>query len=665
MKNPACIARGLAITIVLSQIGQLSHAQTTNLPMYGAFSVKADMNKKLIAANNLGVAYVRESQVLARWSGSKNLSIDFWKAHKKKVVLNINNDTTPSPFPTNLVAYEEKLRSFLNVYSDSIELAVIENEELNQYTPQSTLHHLGSMQDYINELTVAVNVCQEMSIPVTKGGLTCPIITILKHYYTINGKMDSVMWLVQQVNGVSNDSTLWLRTDSLLNAFRNLPLTYVNLHWYEPAKDMSRLTGVLQVVCNYITQQTGKRVITNETGVKTTDSSFVTRLAQQWDSAQVDYCIFFDGFGALGAQPLTTTTGGLLKNGIAFRNFVAGVNSCPESIAVVPAGIVNTCSGNSITLTASGGFSNYLWSNGDTSQSTSVNTMDNYSVRSSLENCTAFSNAVALTVKPLPSKPIITTIPSPPTNVCPSKTVKLTSSFAPAYFWNTGDTSKAIIVNKGGNYFVTVADTNGCKNTSAITTVTYQTCNPPANLRVTDITAYNAILNWDTLTCAIGYQLFYRKKGTVPWTVLQVVQGSTSSRKLFGLTPSTIYQWQIQTRCKVTPDTLLSSLITGPEFTTLAKPGSEDSDYANAERVDIFDAKIFPVPAKNNATLTVGHVSNDLKIILTDLSGKVLWESKKITDKNISLPVAGLAKGIYMIIVKDKEHNKILRLLKE
>jgi hypothetical protein len=60
----------------------------------------------LIAANNLGTKYVRETQLLSRWNGVKNYNIDFGKAIKKNVVANINNDSTPSHFPIDLVAYE-------------------------------------------------------------------------------------------------------------------------------------------------------------------------------------------------------------------------------------------------------------------------------------------------------------------------------------------------------------------------------------------------------------------------------------------------------------------------------------------------------------------------------------------------------------------------------
>src|SRR6187455_2564160 len=84
--------------------------------IYGVFPAKQGMTNKLVSANNLGVKYVRETQLLSEWTGTAIYSIDFWKIHKKKILLNINNDSTPSPFPTDLVAYESKLRSFLNVY---------------------------------------------------------------------------------------------------------------------------------------------------------------------------------------------------------------------------------------------------------------------------------------------------------------------------------------------------------------------------------------------------------------------------------------------------------------------------------------------------------------------------------------------------------------------
>ena len=153
------------------------------------------------------------------------------------------------------------------------------------------------MQDYINELGIAVSVCNQNKIPVTNGGLTTPILSSLKHYYQVNGLKDSLQWFNSQVPGVSTDSSVWKRVDSLLTAYKKMNLTYVNLHWYEPLKGLTTISGVQQVICNYITQQTGKRVVTNETGTKTSDTTFVTALMRQWDAIGPDYFVYFDGSG--------------------------------------------------------------------------------------------------------------------------------------------------------------------------------------------------------------------------------------------------------------------------------------------------------------------------------------------------------------------------------
>ncbi len=446
---------------------------------YGVLTIKADRNTQLTAANNLLTDYVRDAILLSRWDGSKSMDVDFWKQHNKKILLNINNDSTPSAFPLDTVAFKTKLNSVLDVYGSSAEVVVIENEELNKYdstTVQNGLYHFGSMQDYINELTAAVTVCTERGVPVTNGGLTTPLITSLKHYYDVSGKTDSTKWLIQQTGGVSTDSTRWKRTDSLLAAYKNLPLAFVNLHWYEPLKITTRLSGILQVLCNYITQQTGKKVITNETGLKTTDSSFVTMLMKQWDSINVKYCIFFDGIGSAGAKPLTSTSGTLLSSGIAYRNYNFGTAaSCQQPINITPSGFINICQGTSVTVTALDSLSNYLWNTGDTTQSITVNTTGNYSVTSYSGNCIAFSSAVAaVMVNPLPARPVITTNISP-SNVCSGSTIKLTSSSATKYLWSTGDTTKTITVSTAGNYAVIITDANGCKNTSDTTVVTYVT----------------------------------------------------------------------------------------------------------------------------------------------------------------------------------------------
>ena len=95
----------------------------------------------------------------------------------KKVVLNVNNDTTPSFFPKGLRldSFKTKLTEVLNTYNE--ELVVIENEELNRYDSghnKQHLYHYGSMQDYISELKAADSKCKIKNRTLTNGGLTTP-----------------------------------------------------------------------------------------------------------------------------------------------------------------------------------------------------------------------------------------------------------------------------------------------------------------------------------------------------------------------------------------------------------------------------------------------------------------------------------------------------------
>lgn len=668
MRNCVKLLKIIGVLTLLICLVNVSNAQNnliqqiiTTTTRYGLYSVRDDYDSRLVAANNVGVNYVRQSVLLSTWNDTDNSSIDYWVSRKKKLVLNINNDSTPAYFPTNLAVYKNKFQSFIDVYGNSIQLAVIENEELNNDTTHS-LSHYGSVQSYINELTVATALCNRKKIPVTNGGIATQIAASLKHYYDINGKTDSSQWLVTQMGGITADSTVWKRCDSLLAAYKNLALSYVNLHWYEPKSGMNRITGVLQTICNYITQQTGKKVISNETGTRS-DSSFVTQLLQQWDLIKPDYCILFDGTGNYnGALPLTSSTGALLPSGIAYRNYIGGGKACTQTITISPSGFVNSCTGSSVTLNASSGFGNYLWSTGETTQSITVKATGNYSVKSNHQTCMAYDkSAAAVMLHAPPQTPGITTTPSPSLNICAGKSVNLNSTIATSYKWSTGETTKSIKVLNAGNYSVTISDTNGCQSISNVTAVTYNACNPPGNLSVNGIAINKATLNWTVPSCAAGYQVQYRIKGVTSWTTQQLVSGATSSKIIYGLTAA-IYQWRMLTYCSYSPDTVQSAYINGPEFTIGALKNISNAIAAN---INGFDVKVYPAPATNVAYVSVNLVSTDLKIMLTDVYGKLLWQSEKINSSVISLPVAGLASGTYMVIVKDKEHYKTLWLIKQ
>src|SRR3954469_19003433 len=132
---------------------------------------KMNVNKKIDIAKDLGVSYVRSAIVMQGWNGYDE-NYEKYTASGLKVILNINwgqvqatkGQKTPVPFPKDTVKYKQILSDILDKYKP--ELVVIENEELNRK------YHSGPIEDYINELSAAINVVHSKGLKVTNAGLT-------------------------------------------------------------------------------------------------------------------------------------------------------------------------------------------------------------------------------------------------------------------------------------------------------------------------------------------------------------------------------------------------------------------------------------------------------------------------------------------------------------
>ncbi len=128
-------------------------------------------------------------------------------------------------------------------------------------------------------------------------------------------------------------------------------------------------------------------------------------------------------------------------------------------------GATSFCQGGSVQLSASTG-NNYVWSNGQTSQSISVSSGGLYNVTVSDANgATAISNSINVVVLPSPSASISS---NGPTTICNGNSVNLSANINSSYLWTpTNDTTQSIIVSSAGTYILTVTGANGCTASSA------------------------------------------------------------------------------------------------------------------------------------------------------------------------------------------------------
>ena len=155
------------------------------------------------------------------------------------------------------------------------------------------------------------------------------------------------------------------------------------------------------------------------------------------------------------------------------------VNGGGSPATITASGPTTFCSGSSVTLTASAGAS-YLWSDGSTTPSITVNQPGDYSV--TVTNASGCSSVSAKTTVAVYSNLLPTISASGPTTFCSGGSVTLTASAGSSYKWSNGSTSSSITVNQTGDYSVTVTNANGCSSLSNMTTVTV---NPSVTATVT------------------------------------------------------------------------------------------------------------------------------------------------------------------------------------
>lgn len=217
----------------------------------------------------------------------------------------------------------------------------------------------------------------------------------------------------------------------------------------------------------------------------------------------------------------------------------------PELILTISDTLVNICEDSTLVITGwcgTGGVTDYLWSDGSTNNTISVNSAGTYYLTVTNGVCSGTLSTL-VNVDPLPDVDL-----GNDTTICPGQVVVLDAggNTGDSYSWSTGANTQTISVNTANDYFVTLTDGNtGCNGKDSIT-VTLDVCDNIEELEA-QFTIYpnpaSEILNIELTNPSSSTQIeIYDMKGAL---VMQLDRsGSKISINVSNL-PKGMYQLRI------------------------------------------------------------------------------------------------------------------------
>ncbi|MEO8147051.1 MAG: peptidoglycan DD-metalloendopeptidase family protein [Bacteroidia bacterium] len=243
------------------------------------------------------------------------------------------------------------------------------------------------------------------------------------------------------------------------------------------------------------------------------------------------------------------------------------------------------------------------------------------------------------------------------TTLCTGDSIQLTSSSDYGNTWSNGAVTQTIYVKTPGSYYV-IAN-NPCGIDTSATIAISDGCTPPiTGLSATNITNTGAKLNWNTLTCAKGYQVQYRKTGTTTWTS-STINSNTGNKTISGLIAGTGYYWRVRTKCATTPSVVWSPYSVIKNFTTTGP--------RLALTVDENAIQLFPNPTTGELNLVLNNLSGKYQLQITNALGQLIFEKNIFNDVDeylTNIDLKNYPDGIYSVVLKSDEEFFVRKLIK-
>lgn len=291
-------------------------------------------------------------------------------------------------------------------------------------------------------------------------------------------------------------------------------------------------------------------------------------------------------------------------------------------------GNTNICSGQSTTLTATGGGS-YQWSGGSTDTTASIvvspTATTTYFVTASNGFCTSGYDTITVTVVP---SPIVTIVG--PSGVCPGDTLTLIAvGNATTYVWmgaasGTGTTITDVPTGQG-NYYLIGYNSQGCSDTAMVSIGVYD----PTSV---------AILGNDTICIGESTSLFCPGTGTYAWSPSTGLN-STSAQTVIA-TPTTSITYSLQV-------TDIHGCIGSDTFALVVEPCTGIEEASAAASITVY-----PNPANTVLNISFPYPGSTADVRIYNATGALVYaSSNEGANGTCTIDAAQFAAGMYSVIV--------------
>ncbi|MEX1189823.1 MAG: PKD domain-containing protein [Bacteroidia bacterium] len=314
-------------------------------------------------------------------------------------------------------------------------------------------------------------------------------------------------------------------------------------------------------------------------------------------------------------------------------NIVVSINN-PAPLTVSPSGNVSACAGETVTLSAQAGFTNYTWSNNQIGQDLEVQNAGFYSVSATnTDGCIATSANVNVTYLPVFTVGIT---PNGVIDICDDLPVTLTAQAGFSnYEWSNSSQGATLVVSSSGLYSVSADNAQGCSGAS----------NP---VIVNFIDNQSASFTYEQNDIPI-YNVQFTSTEVADEYLWDFGQGNTSTEE----SPSYAFPFD-----GVYPVTLTITNTCGSNSVTI----NVEVIKTSINDLSSFDNLIVNQLSSNSFLISGNANSNEsLEISIINISGQELYSTKLNANGKFSevVNLPSLAQGVYILRLNDSKSSVV------